>query len=574
MRKLLSITAVIIMFIACVPQTGPRAQGEILYNGIVLPGEWPPRYPLPDKREAMPVPYLENKPAVIPVNVGRQLFVDDFLIDSTDLVRSCHQADMYPGNPVLQGDLPWETNNGTPYADPFSGGVWYDELQGLFKMWYRTGEANLTSYAESTDGIHWTKPMLDVKPGTNAVLDEPHDNQSVWLDKQEKDLSRRYKMVDVNTARDCFFYLRYSPDGIHWSDTVATSSGRIQDRSTVSYNPFRKKWVASLRITAMRSLRARGYIEDDSLERVVRKAHWVQDEIDSLRDSGWNGYILKDSTIAFWFGADDQDYGHPFPDIAENYQPAIYNFDATAYESIMLGEYSVWRGPENHECERRKIPKLNEFCIGFSRDGFHYSRPSHKPVMESDQREGVWNWGNMQPAIGNPIIVGDSLYFYCGGHKRNDIFWDGWISTGLARMRRDGFVSMDAGDEGGTLVTSPVSFDGRFFFVNAAAKSLKVEVLDAKGRPIKRFSGDNSITLEDIDSTKQRVVWKDEDKLESLIGKAVRFKFTLRGGSLYSFWLSPWETGESRGYTGGGGPGLNPSGIDEPLQTANNTKLK
>lgn len=24
----------------------------------------------------------------------------------------------------------------------------------------------------------------------------------------------------------------------------------------------------------------------------------------------------------------------------------------------------------------------------------------------------------------------------------------------------------------------------------------------------------------------------------------------------------PWDTGESRGYTGGGGPGLNPCGID------------
>ena len=28
------------------------------------------------------------------------------------------------------------------------------------------------------------------------------------------------------------------------------------------------------------------------------------------------------------------------------------------------------------------------------------------------------------------------------------------------------------------------------------------------------------------------------------------------------FWISPWDTGESRGYTGGGGPGLNPCGID------------
>lgn len=566
MKKLLVFSMILLSCLACKMQSASDAQGgEVLYNGIVLPEEWPPHYPLPDERAAMPVPYLDDKPDVIPINTGRQLFVDDFLIESTDLVRNCHQADMYTGNPVIQGDLPWETNNGTPYADPFSGGVWFDETQNLFKIWYRTG-AESTSYAESSDGIHWVKPMLDVYPGTNSVLREPHDNQSMWMDKQEKDPSRRYKMVDVNSSDNCYYWLRYSSDGIHWGDTVATSSGRLQDRSTVSYNPFRKKWVASLRITAMRSQRARGYIEDDSLEKVVRKAHWVQDEIDQFRDTGWNGYVLQDSTIVFWFGADDQDYRHPFPEIAEKYQPAIYNFDATAYESVMLGEFSVWRGPENWECAKRKIPKLNEFCVGFSRDGFHYSRPSHKPLMISEQKEGVWNWGNMQPALGNPIIVGDSLYFYCGGHKRNDIFWDGWISTGLARMRRDGFVSMDAGAEGGTLVTSPVTFDGQYFFVNAAAKSLKVEVLDKNGRPIRRFSGKNSIPLDDIDATKHMVSWEGGKSLKSLAGKTVRFKFTLSEGSLYSFWVSPWESGESRGYTGGGGPGLNPSGIDEPIK--------
>ena len=38
----------------------------------------------------------------------------------------------------------------------------------------------------------------------------------------------------------------------------------------------------------------------------------------------------------------------------------------------------------------------------------------------------------------------------------------------------------------------------------------------------------------------------------------------LKDGDLYAFWISPWQTGESRGYTAGGGPGLNPSGVDTP----------
>ncbi len=59
------------------------AKDQILRNGIRLPSPWPPRraYSL----DPMPVPYLGRPPAVIPIDVGRQLFVDDFLIARTNL---------------------------------------------------------------------------------------------------------------------------------------------------------------------------------------------------------------------------------------------------------------------------------------------------------------------------------------------------------------------------------------------------------------------------------------------------------------------------------------------------------
>ncbi len=54
----------------------------ILYNGIVLPDRWPPE----EKSDPrMPPPYITSPPDVIPIDVGRQLFVDDFLIESTDM---------------------------------------------------------------------------------------------------------------------------------------------------------------------------------------------------------------------------------------------------------------------------------------------------------------------------------------------------------------------------------------------------------------------------------------------------------------------------------------------------------
>ena len=47
------------------------------YNGIVPPRVWPPQHIEPDE-SLLPVPYLNNPPSVIPIDTGRQLFVDDF----------------------------------------------------------------------------------------------------------------------------------------------------------------------------------------------------------------------------------------------------------------------------------------------------------------------------------------------------------------------------------------------------------------------------------------------------------------------------------------------------------------
>ena len=81
--------------------------GETLYNGIVLPDQWPLKN-IELKREPMPVPYLKNPPAVISIDIGRQLFVDDFLIEKTTLQRIFHQPEYFEKNPLIKPDKPWE----------------------------------------------------------------------------------------------------------------------------------------------------------------------------------------------------------------------------------------------------------------------------------------------------------------------------------------------------------------------------------------------------------------------------------------------------------------------------------
>lgn len=538
------------------------AVAQTLHNGIVLPAEWPPRYPIPTMRKEMPVPYLRQKPEVIPVNTGRQLFVDSFLIAETTLIPVFHTPVFYEGNPVLEPDKEWEkTMQGAVYAAPFSDGVWYDDKDGKFKMWYLAGagtvhkdnsQAFYTGYAESADGKHWTKVLQDVMPGTNIVDTCNRDAATVWLDRAEKDLAKRWKFFNVQRRsgeRGWQIVLKYSADGIHWSEGVA-QSGDLPDRTSAFFNPFTKKWALSMRGSTLVSGRSRFYAEHADPEMLVSLAHRVRNDV-------------KDKFVTFWFIPDDKEVRHEkYPET----EPGIYNFDVIPYESILLGFYSVWAGPENNICAREGIQKRNVVSLGYSRDGFHFARPVHRPFMDVDESEGAWNWGNMQSVNGVPLIVGDSLYFYSSGRRLNNVMWDSHSSTGLAMLRRDGFVSMRAGRSGGILITEKVLFDGKFLFVNADVGRkkalLSVEVLDAEGNVIPGYSGEECMQMRRTDSTRYLITWKEKKELTELAGKPVRFKFRLREGDLYAFWISPWESGESRGYTAGGGPGINPSGID------------
>src|SRR5262245_65762139 len=105
----------------------------------------------------------------------------------------------------------------------FSDVVWHDPQDGLFKMWYMAGHCASTCYATSRDGLHWEKPILDVRPGTNVVLPGDRDSNTVWLDLEEKDPLRRYKLFRViGAGSEC--------EGTGWNHWVAslhsTADGR------------------------------------------------------------------------------------------------------------------------------------------------------------------------------------------------------------------------------------------------------------------------------------------------------------------------------------------------------------
>ena len=537
MRKVLKLWCFIAPLVIC-EAVAHGEEGETLYNGILLPSQWPPRAK-EFSLAPMEPPYLVSPPPVIPVDVGRQLFVDDFLIGKTTLIRTHHTPVPYSENPVLKPEKFWEGS----CAMAFSDGVWYDPREDLFKMWYMGGNPNSTCYATSKDGILWDRPSLDVKPGTNIVDFgvwgdvTRRDANTIWLDPEEKDPSKRYKMFKFNRPESDFgVSIHFSNDGIHWSEPLAWASPSY-DRTTAFYNPFRKVWVYSIK-DVLTIKRPHGR---------YRRYHEGPDPITSAE---WE----KRDDPVFWVGADNLD--PPYPGLYID-QPELYNLDAVAYESILLGLFTIWKGPA---IQYRNIrPKRNELYVGFSRDGFNWSRPLRLPFIGVSENSNDWNWGNVQSVGGCCLVIRDKLYFYYSGRtntpgssEREHV-----CSTGLAVLRRDGFVSMDAGEKEGILTTRPVIFCGKYLFVNTDtnAGELYVEVLDKKDSIITPFSRDNCIPVR-TDSTIKEVHWNGAGDLSSISGKAVKFRFYLQNGSLYSFWVSSEKTGASNGYIGAGGPGF------------------
>ncbi len=551
-RRLLAASLTLGFGLVC--SDGIGRESRALYNGVVLPDEWPVTNRDPASWEPMMAPYLTSPPAVIPIDVGRQLFVDDFLIEKTDLRRTMHQAVKYTGNPVLdattQSELMAHTAGMASYGRQEAvtylghGGVFYDPSVKAFAMFYTAGWRGGLAKAISRDAIRWEKSDLGLTT-ENILLPRGRDraggDNSVWLDLEAGSPDQRIKFMtersfgmsrteraEINTTHT-----------LHTIDTkgrlsTAVPAGMAADYCSFFYNPFRKIWVYSIKRNGPNG-RTRYYAE--SPEFLTPQAF--------------------DRSV-FWVGADRLDEADPM--IGD--MPQLYSLSAVAYESIVLGAFQIHLGPKNSVCELGGFPKITEIKLGFSRDGFHWERPDRRAFIGATRRIGDWDRGYVHTTTGVCVVVGDKLYFpytaYSGIGPDGHLGMYTGASVGLAILRRDGFASMDAGAETGELTTRPVTFKGRHLFVNVDSSEggeLRVEVLDRDGNVIGPFTAVNCVPVS-VDSTITEVTWRGAPDLSALAGQPVRFRFHLRGGSLYAFWVSPEKSGASHGYVAAGGPGF------------------
>ena len=502
------------------------------------------------------------------IDVGRQLFVDDALVSTTTLKRVWHHPVKYEGNPVMKPETPWELNaGGNATVRPNGGGLWWDAKEQVFKLWYEGGWLHTVCYATSKDGLHFERPKLDVVEGTNIVLPTNNpacrpDSWSVVKDPNPPRPGEQYKLLlhrpyaGPSTVPEGVCAV--SDDGIHWRFVYPLPASG--DRSSLYYNPFWDEWVYSIRSTWKNPGEKRG-----------RRNRCIYTQSDFLKiptDWYWRN---NDYSPRRWLQADEAlDPVDPSVADPKKFPKAqLYNFDAVAYESVLLGLFEIHLGPENDDCEKAGLPKITDVKFGFSRGGNDFKRFDSAAAIASERwGSDKWDLGYVQPLANGCVIMGDELWFYYGAfrgepkrgntkeRKRHWTVDNGMYANGamgLAKLRRDGFASMEGTGE---LLTVPLQFSGEYLFVNADAHAgaIAAELVDKDGRVVEGYAAADS-RVASVDATKKRLVWKTHDRLNVRKWDGHRLRFRLENAALYSFWVSMTPNGESNGYLAGGGPG-------------------
>lgn len=489
---------------------------------------------------------------------GTELFIDDYFVESLDGVRrQLNQPIKHKQNPVLIKTAPWEE------GAPGYGTVHYDAKSKLFKMWYQGWKktegtsTGLLCYATSKDGIHWDKPALDKKTGANIVQHPPIQGfqcPGIFLDNTEQDPQRRYKMLfscnPDGTAKTWTTSAAFSSDGIHWIPSKQTPLIPFSDTQICPlWDARSRRYVAFLRFGPPNTRLISRTESEDFL-------HWSP-KVTILRRT------RMDSVQ----------------------QTQFYQMAPLPYGNVYLGVIGAY-----HNESLKPIPTdkpwtdRGDLQLAFSRDGVVWKRVGGAGAMshaelnaERDWSEATreatflpygkkdkdWDWGYMVPYYTpEPIIINDRIhFFYAASNAKHWWTWTGdppkkdpnakppKKGVGLATLRRDGFVSINAGPEGGMMTTRAFIFLGDTLVLNADASrgSISVEALDVDGKPIKGFGRDASVRLT-TDNIRYTLAWKGRRDLHQLQGRPIRLRFHLKQARVFSLTPRTRHTHHVRAY--------------------------
>jgi hypothetical protein len=304
------------------------------------------------------------------------------------------------------------------------------------------------------------------------------------------------------------------------------------DVSTVAYDEEKRLFIAS---TKQRMLVSNTSVTPNKMDRaafVSVSKDFINWTAPDAPGSQWTlaveGDPQADLVVMANGGMEAQIYGMTLHPYEGHYIGLPWAFDVSGYNKGVFATYGA--GDIQPQ-------------IAFSRDLKHWSRPNRNPVLPLGMK-GSWDDGAIYSSS-KFLQTENEIQLYYGGmnmdHGGSSKTHVQWAKIARASWRRDGFVSLsNGGDDVGEINTKPILINGNKLNVNVklhAGGSLKIELLDLSGNPIPGF------TLADAkpvlgDQLNASVSWTKGSDLSQLTGKEVKLRIHLKGGDLFSYWLS------------------------------------
>jgi hypothetical protein len=237
------------------------------------------------------------------------------------------------------------------------------------------------------------------------------------------------------------------------------------------------------------------------------------------------------------------------PDDATRLRQAHFNgLGVLPYEGVYIGFVTKFDCYARHRVQGGDIGPF-QVELAFSRDLRHWKREDRTLVIPNGP-PGSFDAGSISTAS-QPVIVGDEVWLYYGGRPfhtgypiqqmlaRISAYREGKAGPssgiGLAKWRLDGFVCLQAGNGGGSLLSRPLVFSGRRLEINADAGggSMAVEIVGSDGQPLPGFTSSDCDAIR-TDSVCHVATWRGRSDLTFVAGYEVRLRLQMQNAKLYA----------------------------------------
>lgn len=491
------------------------------------------------------------------INIGnkRELFFDNYLIDTEKTSAESRLHKPQRKGVVLDFNMPWETNLTTMITVIYAEGKW--------RMYYIDAPKQCVLYAESDDAENWVRPELGIvefegSTKNNILISREmfaehgfvmFDNMSVTYDENpECPADEKYKMVGLWCGHASLALLT-SADGLHFDKCrLLTDDGEFDSQNRLFWSAEHKKYFAYFRgeHDPDKTKTSTDYSYTDKLAKtLIDPERFLQREpVDTsssfMRDIKYSeSYDCKSWTPSKKINTTGIDF--------QLYNNCIFPYPRAPHVFVGLTlryvERKAWTKNYDELCgkEDRIARAKRQLRFGLavtdgifmaSRDGYNFTKYDEAilPPPPENPEAFVYGDGTMTPAlieVPSEIPGADNEYMILVRESFRTV--QSHCKLVKYTIRLDGFVSMHAGGDECELVTKEFAYDGENLYANIATSARGYAYFTLK-------SGDEEYTSCEMfgNSTDKRIRFEDDEAVKKLSGKPVTLTVKMFDADLYS----------------------------------------